>query len=74
MLEGSYEEQRRILQVYHGWSTSIYVFPIAIFSVLYNTPKFFELEVGKGYQHNKPKQCITTEIVFKDLNCVLIRS
>jgi hypothetical protein len=34
------------MQVYHGWSSSIYLVPIAVFSVLYNIPKFLELEVS----------------------------
>jgi hypothetical protein len=42
------------MQVYHGWSSSIYLVPIAVFSVLYNIPKFLELEVSFSLEFYLP--------------------
>ena len=36
----------RYFQVTHQFSFYLYVLPIVLFSILYNTPKFFELEVA----------------------------
>ena len=33
------------LQVSHTWPAHLYIFPILTFSIIYNIPKFFELEV-----------------------------
>ena len=32
-------------QISHAWRSSTYIVPIAVFSTLYNIPKFFELRV-----------------------------
>ena len=34
-----------MLQVSRSWRSQFYIVPILLFSILYNTPKFFELEV-----------------------------
>jgi len=49
-------------QVTHQYSFYLYVLPIVLFSILYNTPKFFELEV-------KP-----TTIYFKIVISGILRS
>ena len=33
------------LQVSHTWPAHLYIFPILTFSIIYNIPKFLELEV-----------------------------
>ena len=35
------------LQVSHTWPAHLYIFPILTFSIIYNIPKFFELEVTR---------------------------
>ena len=53
-------------QVYHGWSSSLYLVPITLFSVLYNIPKFFELEVQNL---SKKTTCsYTMKIIWKLLS------
>ena len=64
-------------QVYHGWSSSLYLVPITLFSVLYNIPKFFELEVQNlskkttysyMYNENNLKLLSSTQISNKVKN------
>ena len=49
-------------QVTHQYSFYLYVLPIVLFSILYNTPKFFELEVKQ------------TTIYFKLVISFILRS
>ena len=45
----------------HTWPSYYYTLPTVSFSILYNIPKFFELEIETRYYHHQPYNNETEE-------------
>lgn len=47
----------------HSWPTRCYVLPIILFSLLYNTPRFFEMEIRLANETDNSNTTNTSDVI-----------